>query len=69
MSAFARLRYFGVQREVGPNGGCVDGESQSFAKLRDLIKEEIEDTQVRSARSMELIFKAFCVRKLKIYLV
>jgi len=58
ISAFSRLRYFGVQRE-GPNG-CVDEESQSFAKLQNLVKEELEENSVRSARGMELIFKALC---------
>jgi len=48
-----------VQRE-GPNG-CVDEESQSFAKLQNLVKEELEENSVRSARGMELIFKALCV--------
>lgn len=58
ISAFSHLRYFGVQRE-GQNG-CIDEESQSFAKLRDIVKEELEDNSVRSARGMELIFKALC---------
>jgi hypothetical protein len=52
-----------VQRE-GQNG-CIDEESQSFAKLRDIVKEELEDNSVRSARGMELIFKALCVRPIK----
>ena len=51
-----------MQRE-GQNG-CIDEESQSFAKLRDIVKEELEDNSVRSARGMELIFKALCVRLL-----
>ena len=63
ISAFSHLRYFGVQRE-GPNG-CVDEESQSFAKLRDIVKEELEDNSVRSARGMELIFKALCVSSIR----
>ena len=63
ISAFSHLRYFGVQRE-GQNG-CIDEESQSFAKLRDIVKEELEDNSVRSARGMELIFKALCVSTIK----
>jgi len=55
ISAFSRLRYFGVQRE-GQNG-C--NETETFSRLRDLVKQELEDTSVRSARNMELIFKAF----------
>ena len=57
-----------MQRE-GQNG-CIDEESQSFSKLRDIVKEELEDNSVRSARGMELIFKALCVspiRKIKKY--
>ena len=57
ISAFSRLRYFGVQRE-GQNG-C--NETETFSRLRDLVKQELEDTSVRSARNMELIFKAFTV--------
>jgi len=57
ISAFSRLRYFGVQKE-GRN--CCNGrESETFSRLRDLVKQELEDTSVRSARNMELIFKAF----------
>ena len=59
ISAFSRLRYFGVQRE-GRNG-CNEEETETFSRLRDLVKQELEDTSVRSARNMELIFKAFGV--------
>ena len=59
LNLFFRLRYFGVQRE-GRNG-CNDGETETFSRLRDLVKQELEDTSVRSVRNMELIFKAFGV--------
>ena len=60
ISAFSSLRYFGVQREA-INGHVENDESRLFSKLRDFIREELDDRSVRSPRSMELIFKTFKV--------
>jgi hypothetical protein len=60
VSAFSKIRYFGVKR-----GGVSSGndERRLYADLRKLIRDELEDTSVRSPRSVTLIYKAFQVRK------
>ncbi len=60
VSAFSKIRYFGVKR-----GGVSSGndERRLYADLRKLIRAELEDTSVRSPRSVTLIYKAFQVRK------
>ena len=78
ISAFSKIRYFGVRR--GDNmrdqkghdasrgilasspASNVNEESEIFASLRDLMKSEIEDMSVRSPRSISLIYKTFQVR-------
>lgn len=56
VSAFSKIRYFGVRRGKG------EFEEKTFySKLRSLISEELKDTTVRSPRSVSLIYKAFQV--------
>jgi hypothetical protein len=43
----------------------VKAERESFSRLRDLIRQELDDTSVRSPRSMKLIFHTFVVNILK----
>ena len=56
ISAFSKIRYFGVQRGRG------DADERAFySRLRLLMDEELKDTTVRSPRSIGLIYKAFQV--------
>lgn len=77
ISAFSKIRYFGVRR--GDNmrdqkshdasrgilasspASNVNEESEIFASFRDLMKSEIGDMSVRSPRSITLIYKTFLV--------
>ena len=77
ISAFSKIRYFGVRRGdnirdqnshdgsrgVLASSPCsnVDEEVELFASLRDIIKTEIQDMSVRSPRSITLIYKTFQV--------
>ena len=55
ITAFSRLRYFGVKR-----GGDEAHENEYFSKLRDIIKQELNDTSIRSPRNLQVVFQAFC---------
>ena len=75
ISAFSKIRYFGIRRgdnlqgsqkshDLGSSPASnLDEESELFSNLRDLIKSEIEDMSVRSPRSITLIYKTFQVCK------
>lgn len=56
VSAFSKIRYFGIRR----GNGELD-EKVFYSRLRSLITEELKDTTVRSPRSVSLIYKAFQV--------
>ena len=43
------------------NERSLEDEPRNFAQLREIIKRELEDTSVRSARPMEVVFNAFSV--------
>jgi len=61
VSAFSKICYIGVKRgAIVSNGDDDPGgsvEEKMFGRLGRLIEREVEDTQVRSPRSLALIFK------------
>jgi hypothetical protein len=59
VSAFSKIRYFGVRR-----GNGEADEKSFYSRLRSLMVEELKDTTVRSPRSASLIYKAFQVSRL-----
>ena len=73
ISAFSKIRYFGIRRGDNVQGNPkshdlgsspasnVNEESEIFSNLRDLVKSETEDMSVRSPRSITLIYKTFQV--------
>ena len=72
ISAFSKIRYFGVRRGDTTKGhdrsivsSCSSqpmDEEQIFERLRYMIKKEVQDMAVRSPRSISLIYKTFQVR-------
>ena len=77
ISAFSKIRYFGVRRGdinghnsheasrgilPSTQSSKFNEEAEIFTSLRDLIKTEVEDMAVRSPRSISLIYKTFQVK-------
>lgn len=53
--AFSSLRYIGTQTR---------GEATNFSELRDVLRSELNNTSVRSARQTDIVFQALKVLKL-----
>ncbi len=58
VSAFSKIKYFGVKKEHPHE---MNVERETFIRLRELIRSELEDTTVRSPRSVNLIFSTLQV--------
>lgn len=52
--AFSSLRYIGTQRK---------GQNTNFSELRDVLRAELNNTSVRSARQTDIVYQALKVRK------
>lgn len=58
VSAFSKIKYFGVRKDDASNlEDSLTVERETFARLRDLVRAEVNDCSVRSHRSISLIYK------------